>query len=97
MTVVIAQTANAFACRSSTRWPGSLGWSSNHLLVPAAALELLFSILVVMIGPIADELGHAPPPAIGWLLVDAADKWWRTTDAHRSSQGSGRGSHHRAR
>jgi magnesium-transporting ATPase (P-type) len=84
MTVVIAQTANAFACRSSTRWPGTLGWTTNRLLIPAAGLELLFSFVVLFFGPIADELGHANPPLAGWLVavlaaaavlaVDAFDK-----------------------
>src|SRR5690606_2362308 len=40
MTVVIGQTANAFACRSSTRRPGQLGWTTNRLLLPAAFIEL---------------------------------------------------------
>ncbi len=87
MTVVIAQSFNAFACRSSTKWPGALGWTTNHLLIPAVAIELLFSFCVLFIPPIADELGQAPPPAIGWvvaalaavavLAVDALDKWHR--------------------
>ena len=84
MTVVLAQTANAFACRSSTRWPGSLGWTTNVLLLPAASLELAFSFAVVFVGPIAAELEHAGPSAVGWaialvspfvvLAVDALDK-----------------------
>jgi magnesium-transporting ATPase (P-type) len=84
MTVVIAQTANAFACRSSTRWPGALGWTTNRLLIAAAATELAFSLVVLFVAPIADELGHASPPLIGWLVavasaaallaVDAVDK-----------------------
>jgi magnesium-transporting ATPase (P-type) len=84
MTVVIAQTANAFACRSSTRWPGALGWRTNRLLIPAALIELAFSLVVLFVGPVADELGHAAPPLAGWvvalgaagalLVVDALDK-----------------------
>ncbi|MDH4077963.1 MAG: HAD-IC family P-type ATPase, partial [Acidimicrobiia bacterium] len=84
ITVVVAQTANAFACRSSTRWPGALGWTTNRLLIPAATAELVFSFVVLFVGPIADELGHASPPLAGWLValasaggvlaVDAADK-----------------------
>ena len=84
MTVVIAQTANAFACRSSSRWPGALGWTTNRLLIPAAATELAFSLLVVFASPIAKELGHAAPSPVGWLvgalsvgavlLVDVVDK-----------------------
>jgi len=84
MTVVIAQTANAFACRSSTRWPGDLGWTTNRLLIPAASTELAFSLVVLLVTPVALVLGHATPPAVGWavalssavvvLAVDALDK-----------------------
>jgi magnesium-transporting ATPase (P-type) len=84
MTVVLAQTANAHACRSSTRWPGALGWTSNRLLLVGSSIELLFSLVVLWASPIADELGHASPPVAGWvvafvaagavLAVDALDK-----------------------
>ena len=84
MTVVIAQTANAFACRSSTRRPGELGWTTNRLLIGAASLELCFSFVVLLVPSIARQLGHAPPPLAGWavallsapalLLVDALVK-----------------------
>ena len=84
MTVVVAQTANAFACRSSTRTPGALGWTTNRLLIPAGSVELVFSLVVLLVTPIALEIGHANPPATGWavalvsapvlLLVDALDK-----------------------
>ncbi|WP_225753408.1 cation-transporting P-type ATPase [Actinotalea sp. Marseille-Q4924] len=87
MTVVLAQTANAFACRSASRWPGALGWTSNRLLLPAASTELAFSLVVLLVSPFALALGHARPPAVGWavafasagavLAVDAADKAWR--------------------
>jgi magnesium-transporting ATPase (P-type) len=90
MTVVLAQSANAFACRSSTRWPGALGWTTNRLLIPAVSTELAFSLVVVLVPPIALALGHASPPAAGWavalaapalvLAVDALDKRAR---AHR--------------
>ena len=84
MTVVFAQTANAFACRSATVWPGRLGWTSNRLLIPAASTELAFSFVVLLVTPIAVVLGHASPPLAGWtvallsapavLSVDALDK-----------------------
>ena len=84
MTVVLAQTANAFACRSSTRSPGALGWWTNRLLIAAACAGLGFSLLVLLTPPVARQLGHQPPPAAGWLVavlamgvllaVDAADK-----------------------
>jgi magnesium-transporting ATPase (P-type) len=95
MTIVIAQTANAFACRSSTRWPGSLGWATNRLLIPAALIELLFSLSVLFIGPIADELGHANPPLAGWLVAVAAAGTLLAVDAldkrhRRAGLGQGR-------
>ena len=72
MTVVLAQTANAFACRSSTRWPATLGWTTNHLLIPAVAIGFTFSLVVVFVGPLADELGHAGPSWVGWLVALSA-------------------------
>ena len=88
MTVVFAQTANAFACRSSTRWAGALGWTTNPLLIVCASVEVVFSFLVLSIPPVADTLDHAAPPAAGWVVallspgvllgVDAtAKRWWR--------------------
>jgi len=84
MTVVMAQTANAFACRSSTRWPGALGWTSNRLLFPAVTAGLAISLVALLVSPIARILGQAAPPAAGWavalgsapvvLAVDALDK-----------------------
>jgi magnesium-transporting ATPase (P-type) len=72
MTVVLGQTANAFACRSSSRWPGALGWATNRLLIPATTIELALSLGVVFIPPIAGELGHAGPSLLGWLIALAA-------------------------
>lgn len=84
MTVVLGQTANSFCCRSTTRWPGALGWTTNRLLVWTATIELGFSLLVLFVTPIARELGHANPPLAGWLvalvtplLVLAVDALWK--------------------
>ncbi len=72
ITVVFAQAANAFACRSSTHWPGSLGWGSNRLLLGAVAVGIVFSLLTLWIPLIAELLGQASPPAAGWLVAFAA-------------------------
>jgi magnesium-transporting ATPase (P-type) len=68
ITVVLAQTANAFACRSSTVSPWRLGWTGNRLLIGAASIELAFSMVVLFWVPVAAELGHAPPPLVGWVV-----------------------------
>jgi magnesium-transporting ATPase (P-type) len=69
MTVVIAQAANTFACRSSTRWAGAVGWTTNPLLLMGKSVELLFSFLVLFVPFLADELDHAPPPPAGWIVA----------------------------
>jgi calcium-translocating P-type ATPase len=60
--VVLGQLANAFACRSTARSPGSLGWTSNRMLVVAVAVELGALGLFLFVTPVADLLDHAPPP-----------------------------------
>jgi magnesium-transporting ATPase (P-type) len=84
LTVVLAQTANAFACRSSSVPPWTLGWTTNRLLIPAASVGLTFSLAALLVGPFARVLDQAPPPAAGLLVavvaapvllaVDAVDK-----------------------
>jgi magnesium-transporting ATPase (P-type) len=86
-TVVIAQTACAWACRSSTVTPGALGWGSNRLLVAGSSLELVIAAACLFIPPIALALRHSPPPPAAWavallaavlvLAADWLDKRWR--------------------
>jgi hypothetical protein len=82
--VVIGQMANAFACRSATRWPGALGWTTNRFLIYAVQAELVLWVCFLFIHPLARILGHAPPAAAGAavavlafpavLLADALQK-----------------------
>jgi magnesium-transporting ATPase (P-type) len=82
--VVIGQSANAFACRSTTRWPGALGWTNNRLLIGAVAVSLLLMLVFLYVPPIAGLLEHAAPSIAGFavalltapavLLVDALQK-----------------------
>jgi magnesium-transporting ATPase (P-type) len=69
LSVVVAQTANAFACRSSTRRPGELGWTTNRLLLPAVAGALVISLLMLLVPPVSRLLDQAAPPFVGWLLA----------------------------
>ena len=85
--VVIGQTANAFACRSDTRWVGALDWGGNRLLLVAVVIELAITAVFLFVPVVADALGHAPPDATGWTVallaapvvvaVDALDKRWQ--------------------
>ena len=70
--VVAGQMANAFACRSTTRWPGALGWTSNRLLLGAVAFEVVLAVAFVAVAPLADLLGQAWPSTAGWLVIGLA-------------------------
>lgn len=88
MTVVIAQAANAFACRSSTLPPSALGWTTNRLLLGAVSIGLGMGLVVLYVPPVAKTLGQSAPPLTGWamaligaaavLVVDRLDKRLRT-------------------
>jgi magnesium-transporting ATPase (P-type) len=60
--VVIGQAANAFACRSATRWPGALGWTTNPLLLVGVMVELVLLGAFLYVPALADLLDQAPPP-----------------------------------
>jgi calcium-translocating P-type ATPase len=87
--VVIGQMANAFACRSTTRWPGSLGWLTNRLLLWALLAEALLFAAFIAFPPLAHQLRQMVPPTEGWavafaaapavLAVDALYKWQART------------------
>ncbi len=89
--VVIGQAANAFACRSTTLWPGALGWRTNRFLLVAVAAELSLLMAFLFTGPIAGVLDQAPPPLAGAgvaalaapavLAADALHKRWRRQQA----------------
>jgi magnesium-transporting ATPase (P-type) len=82
--IVLGQLANAFACRSTTRRPGEIGWTTNRVLLAAVAGEVALLAAFLFIGPVADLLDHRPPTLVGWvvaslspfavLLADAIDK-----------------------
>lgn len=71
-TVVLAQTANAFACRSTTRPAWGLSLRTNKLLVVGATVELAIAGAFLFVPPVAEVLGHESPPAIGWAIALAS-------------------------
>jgi magnesium-transporting ATPase (P-type) len=85
--VVIGQAANVFACRSTTKTPYELGWTSNRLIVAAVLIELVALAGFLLVAPVADLLAHAAPPPAGFVValaaapavvvVDWAYKSWR--------------------
>jgi magnesium-transporting ATPase (P-type) len=91
--VVIGQLANAFACRSETRWVGAKGLGGNQLLVAAVACEIVLLALFLGLPPLADLLGGSLPSPEGWALAllaipavifaDALHKRFRHTDQRR--------------
>ncbi|MCB9372973.1 MAG: cation-transporting P-type ATPase [Microthrixaceae bacterium] len=79
--VVAGQLANAFACRSASRWPGALGWASNRLLLWAVGFEVLVAAAFLGLPPVAGVLGQQAPPVAGWVVVALAAPALLLTDA----------------
>lgn len=79
--VVIGQAANAFACRSTRERPGTLGWTSNRLLVFSVAVELVVLAGFLYIGPVARLLDHRAPSLAGFLVAALAAPAVLTVDA----------------
>lgn len=91
VTVVVAQTANAFACRSTTRTPWALGWLTNPLLIGGAVIEFVIAMAFVVVPILADALGQAAPSAVGWLVALASAGVMLAVDAmHKRFARSGR-------
>ncbi|MFF5211114.1 cation-translocating P-type ATPase [Streptosporangium sp. NPDC000396] len=70
--VVLGQLANAFACRSETRWAGRLHWTGNPLLIWAVTIEVAILLVFVGFPPLASLLGGSFPPPAGWALAALA-------------------------
>lgn len=70
--VVLAQLANALACRSATAPPWKLGWTSNRLLLWSLAAELAALAAFLFVPPVAALLGQAPPPPAGLAIAALA-------------------------
>jgi magnesium-transporting ATPase (P-type) len=68
-TVVLAQTANAFACRSATRPVWRMPLMGNKLLVVAAIVELAIAAVFLLLPPVAEVLGHQSPTGAGWAIA----------------------------
>jgi magnesium-transporting ATPase (P-type) len=96
--IVLGQLANAFACRSESRWIGSVGLTGNRLLLLAVTIEAATLLVFVGVPAIAGLLGGAMPSATGWLLAlvavpcvwaaDTAGKMVRARTAARSQASS---------
>ncbi|MEV4079767.1 cation-translocating P-type ATPase C-terminal domain-containing protein, partial [Nonomuraea fuscirosea] len=97
--VVLGQFANAFACRSESRWIGRLRWRSNPLLLGAIAFEAVLLLVFVGVQPVAHLLGGTFPAPAGWALAalaipvmvaaDTAHKAWRARHASNDLPESG--------
>jgi magnesium-transporting ATPase (P-type) len=70
--VVLAQAANAFACRSTRRLFWELPLHRNRLLVLAILAQLAMLAAFLYFPPLADLLGQAPPSAVGYAVASAA-------------------------
>lgn len=81
VTVVLAQTANAFACRSTTRPIWRLPFWTNRLLIGAATIELAIAAAFLLVPSLAELLEHRSPTRMGWFIALASIPLLLTVDA----------------
>jgi calcium-translocating P-type ATPase len=70
--IVLAQLANAYACRSETQPLMRQRVGRNRLLLVAVVTELLLLLAFVGFPPLAHLLGGSWPTPIGWAMAAAA-------------------------
>ena len=92
LTIILAQKANSWACRSASEPPWRVGWFTNRLLLYTATGELLFGFACLAVPPIADVLDNRFPSVPGLLVaaasipaVLAADAFWKAHKSRRSN------------
>ncbi len=93
LTVVVAQSANAFACRSVRRPAWRVDLTSNRFLLVAVLIEVCFAVAVLVIPFAARILDHRWPPGWAWVVIIAsapavvlADALWKTVWARRADR-----------
>ena len=79
--VVLGQLANAYACRSETRWIGRVGVTGNRLLTYAVGFELAMLAVFLFVPPLPGLLGGHGPSALGWGMALLAVPAVLTADA----------------
>ncbi len=92
--VVLGQLANAYACRSETRWVGRVRFAGNRLLTVAVGFELAMLAVFLLLPPLPEVLGGRLPSWLGWgmavlavpavWLADAVDKALRARRRSRA-------------
>ncbi len=70
--IVLAQMANAFACRSEITPVWEQHLAGNRTLIVAVVAEILALGLFLGLPPAASALGGTWPPVLGWALAAAA-------------------------
>ncbi|MFI5589449.1 cation-translocating P-type ATPase [Amycolatopsis sp. NPDC051758] len=88
--IVLGQLANAFACRSESRWIGRVGFGGNPLLVYAILFEAAMLAAFLLVPPLPALLGGALPGLSGWLwaLVSVPAVWLADT-VHKALRARG--------
>ncbi len=79
--IVLGQLANAFACRSESRWIGRVGFGGNPLLGYAILFEAAMLAVFLLVPPLPALLGGTLPGLSGWLwaLVSVPVVWLADT------------------
>jgi sodium/potassium-transporting ATPase subunit alpha len=67
--IIVTQMANVFACRSLRESIFTIGWTTNRLIFPGLAVELLLQLFIVYHPWGHAVFGTAPLPLMAWLVL----------------------------
>ncbi|MEV6878288.1 cation-transporting P-type ATPase [Amycolatopsis sp. NPDC051128] len=89
--IVLGQLANAFACRSESRWIGRIGWRGNPLLGYAIGFEVAMLAAFLLLPPLPALLGGTLPGWSGWAwALLAVPVVWLVDTVHKALRGRAR-------
>ncbi|WP_046470304.1 cation-translocating P-type ATPase [Allosalinactinospora lopnorensis] len=88
--IVLGQLANAFACRSESRWVAGTGVGGNRLLLYAVAFEVGILAVFLLLPPLPGLLGGTLPSPLGWAMAALAiPVVWLADTAHKKLRARG--------
>jgi sodium/potassium-transporting ATPase subunit alpha len=67
--IIVTQMVNVFACRSLRESIFTIGWTTNRLIFPGLAVELLLQLFIVYHPWGHAVFGTAPLPLMAWLVL----------------------------
>jgi len=67
--LILAQVGNAYACRTEKTPVHKIGWIKNRFLLTGIGMEIVITVMLLYVKPLAEITGNLPIPPIFWLVI----------------------------